>query len=215
MTNEFLQKLLEILTNIHLTLGPIPFWQNFSFWGVVVSAITMIVLAITLYWLKRYTRATEQIATYQITPAIDVNISYNPDSKKTYFWFSNTSNLPGKVYLKHKKNNEVIKDTYTPLRVPPKRSMKTADADFGFSPSEGDKITLFVVVTPAIDNSKVKIEFEKSYRFSGNKWLETSWGFPDPPFSYPTAMKKCSECKMDIPFDARKCRYCLSVLGDN
>lgn len=175
MTNEFLQKYLEALVNIYQTLKSVPFWQDFSFWNVVV-------LAVTLYWLIRYTRATEQTAIYQITPAIDVNMCYDNDSKETYFWFSNTSNLPGIVSLKHKKNNETIKDTYTPLRVSPKRNMKTACGGFGLSPSKEDKIILYVAITPAIDNSKIKIEFEKSYSFTGNQWNEASWSFPDPPF---------------------------------
>ncbi len=173
MNNEFLEKTLEVLKNIQQTIEPFPWWQNFSLWSVVV-------LSITLYWLIKYTRATEQMAVYQTTPAIDVNMCYNQYSKKTYFWFSNSSNLPGMVYLKHKKNNELIKNTYSPLRMPPKRNMRTADANFGLSPLEGDLVVLYVTITPAIDRSKVKIKFEKSYRFSKNKWLETSWSFPDP-----------------------------------
>ena len=182
MIDEFLQRILEILVNIHQTLKPVSFWKNFDFWNVIAVTATGIILGVTLYWLIRYTRATEQMAIYQIIPAIDVNMCYNINSKKTYFWFSNASNLPGIVRLKHKKNDEAIKGTYAPLRVPPKRNMRTADADFGLLPSEGDKITLYVVITPAIDNSKIRIKFEKSYRFNNNQWNEASWSFPDPSF---------------------------------
>ncbi|MFA5000078.1 MAG: hypothetical protein WC545_01850 [Patescibacteria group bacterium] len=175
MTNEFSQKILEILESIQRAVKPDPFWLDFSLWSTVV-------LAITLFWLIKYTRATERMAVYQTTPAIDVNMCYDEDSKKTYFWFLNSSNLPGIVRLRHKKNNESTKDTHTPLRVPPGMKMKTAVANFNLSPSDGDEIILYVTVTPAIDKSKIKIKFEKSYKFSENKWLENSWNFPDPPY---------------------------------
>ncbi len=175
MKNEIVEKLINTLLDIEKNLESVPFWKDWNFWGFVA-------LMITLYFLIRYTRATEKMAKYQIIPAIDVNMCYDTSSKKTYFWFSNSSNLPGIVHLKHKKNKEAKRDTYTPLRVPPRRSMKTANADFGFSPSEGDKITLYVVVTPAMDNSKSGIKFEKSYKFINSQWKETSWNFSDPSF---------------------------------
>lgn len=177
MTDEFLQKILEILTNIHRGLEPVPFWKDWDFWSFLA-------LASTLFFLIKYTRATEKMAENQIMPAVDVNMCYNQGSKKTYFWFSNTSNLPGMVHLKHRKNDEVVKETHTPLRVPPNESMKTADSDFGFSPSEGDKITLYVVVTPAMDDSKAKVKFEKSYHFKDNQWHESTWNFPDRPYLF-------------------------------
>lgn len=177
MTEEFLQNILEIFINIHQAIEPVPFWKDWDFWSFLA-------LALTLFFLIKYTRATEKMAENQIMPAIDVNMCYNQGSKKTYFWFSNASNLPGIVYLRHKKNDEAIKDTYTPLRMSPKNSMRTADNDFGLSPSEGDKITLCVNVAPAIDDSKIKVKFEKSYYFKKNQWHESTWDFPDPPYPF-------------------------------
>ncbi|MFZ3074152.1 MAG: hypothetical protein WA093_03430 [Minisyncoccales bacterium] len=178
-TIEPVERFLNILQIISENTKPFAFFHDYSFW---LGFGNLVVLTITLYFLIRYTRATEQVSIYQTMPAIDVNMCYNENSRKTYFWFSNASNLPGIAYLKHKKNGETIKDTYTPLRIPPKIKIRTSDADFGLSPSEGDVITLYIIITPAIDKSEVKIKFEKSYKFRENKWLEASWNFPDPLF---------------------------------
>lgn len=143
--------------------------------------ISVIFLGFTLFWLIRYTRATESMARYQLIPAIDVNMIYQENIKKTYFWFSNDSNLPGIVYLEFKKNNEERKEVYKPLRIPPKRSMKTATT-FEFFPNNGDEIIIYISVKPAIEKSNFEIKFEKTYKFGSNRWNEKSWSFPDPPF---------------------------------
>lgn len=54
MTNEFFEKSLSILLDISNNLRPVHFWQDYAFWSVVI-------LAITLFWLIRYTRATEKM----------------------------------------------------------------------------------------------------------------------------------------------------------
>ena len=122
---------------------------------ILLALVNCIVLSITLFFLVKYTKATEGMASatqmmakYQITPAIDVNMIYEKSLKKTYFWFSNESNLPGIVSLEFKKNNGNKEEVYKPLRIPPKRSMKT-DTTFDFSLTEGDKMVLFVSIKPS------------------------------------------------------------------
>ena len=135
----------------------------------------------TIIFLIRYTRATERLANYQLMPAIDVNMIYDKIIKKTYFWFSNDSNLPGMVYLEFNKNQEGRKKVYQPLRIPPKRSMRTATT-FNFSPVHGDRMIIYVSIKPVFEKANFEIKFEKSYTFSQDQWNENSWSFPDPPF---------------------------------
>lgn len=225
MTNEFLQKILEVSVNIHQALAninqnlePVPFWQNFAFLSVVVSAITLVVLAFTLYWARRYALSTEMLAEYQIMPSIDVKMIYNQTAKKTYLWFSNDSKLPGWINVKYKRNNGKVENALD-LRIPSnEKGIKTADSFFR-NAQDGDNVTLYVSIKPAFKKLglEIKTEFEKSYRFNGqrNTWDDTSWGYPiDRPFPFPSKAKKCSECKNEIDFEAKKCRYCLSVLSD-
>lgn len=164
---------LLIITGLSLLylIFPIGIWD---FVGTVV-------LTITLFWLIRYTRATEKMAEYQLMPTVDVNMIYEKSVGKTYFWFLNASNLPGIVYLEFQKNKEGRKMVYQPLRIPPKRSMRTA-MTFEFSPTEGDKMIIYVSVKPALEKSNFEIKFEKSYTFTQNQWDENSWSLPDPPF---------------------------------
>lgn len=179
MTNEISEKIFNVLLDISKSIEPVPFWQNYNFW---LSVISITVLVVTIYFLFRYTRATEKMAEYQIIPAIDVNMIYDQTFEKTYFWFSNESNLPGFVCLEFKKNKENRKKVYPPLRISPKEKGKKTATTFNFSPTEGDELILYVLIKPCLDKSNIKFEFEKSYRFSNNKWNETSWSFPDPPF---------------------------------
>jgi len=179
MTKELLQQLLSILIKIYNNLEHIPFWKDYVFW---ISFLNSIFLGVTLYFLIRYTHATEEMAAYQIVPAIEVSMRYNLDTRKTYFWFSNTSNRPGMVQLKHQKNGERIKNTYSSLRVPPNTKMRTADSDFGLSPSDGDKLVLYVSIAPANQETKMQSAFQKSYNFRENQWHESTWSFPDSPF---------------------------------
>lgn len=181
MTNELSEKLFSVLLDISKSLKPVPFWENYNF---LLSVVGVAALVGTLYFLVRYTRATEKMATYQVIPAIDVNMVYEESVRKTYFWFSNESSLPGLVFLERKKNKGNREKVYQPLRIPPRRKMRTATT-FDFSPTEGDELILYVLIKPSLDKSNIKFEFEKSYRFSNNKWNETSWSFPDPPFPNP------------------------------
>ena len=130
---------------------------------------------------KRQAEATERMVEHQLMPAIDVNMIYDNNVKKTYFWFSNDSKLPGMVHLEFQKNKEERKEVYKPLRIPPKRSMKTATT-FEFSPIEGDEMIIYVLVKLALTKSNFETKFEKSYTFTQNQWNENSWSFPDPPF---------------------------------
>lgn len=164
---------------------PLPFWQDFEFWSVVV-------LAITVYWLIKYTRATEKMAEYQIMPAVEVNMIYDKGQKKTYFWFSNASKIPAFVLIKIDiKNGEEKKNqTVGPLRIPSDNPhyyefRKTATAfDFLEGNPNNLEVVLSITATPALDNNRFKFNFTKSYKFneSESRWDETSWGYPDPSF---------------------------------
>jgi len=149
--------------------------------SAIFDFLNLIVLSITMFFLIKYTRATQMMAKYQITPAIDVNMVYDENIGKTYFWFSNESSLPGLVFLEFRKNKENRQSAYKPLRIPPRRSMKTA-ATFEFNPVDGDELTLYISIRPCIEKTSIKFEFEKSYKFVSDRWDETSWSFPDPKF---------------------------------
>jgi len=226
MTNEFLQKILDVSVNIHQALTninqnfePIPLWQNLTFFSVVVSAVTLVVLFFTLRWARRYALSTEILTRYQIMPSIDVKMIYNQTAKKTYFWFSNDSKLPGWINVKYKRNGDEVKNALD-LRIPPdEKGIKTADSFF-WNAQNDEKITLYASIRPAFKKLGLesKTEFEKSYRFNGqrNTWDDASWGYPvDRPFPFPLKTKKCSECKSEIDSEAKKCRHCYSVLKDN
>ena len=187
MSSELLGKLLNTLSNISESIRPIPFWKDYSFWLPAISAIALFV---TLYFLIKYTRATEKMASvtevmakYQLIPAIDVNMVYDKSVGRTYFWFSNASNLPGMIHLESSKNKKAEEEVYKPLRIPPKRNIRTA-ITFDFSPLEKDEFILYASVKPAIDKTNLEITFEKAYTFTENQWKEKSWGIPDPPFSF-------------------------------
>ena len=151
MVDEFSEKLLNILLSISERVGPVPFWQDFAFWSVVV-------LAITLFFLIRYTRATEKIAQYQIMPAVDVNMIYDTNIKKTYFWFLNASSIPAFVTMKIdiKSDGKHKEQKLGPLRISPYHphypQFKKTATSFDFL--EGDlsrntEIVLNITVTPS------------------------------------------------------------------
>ncbi len=175
MTNEISEKLFNILIDISKSLEPVPFWMDWNFWSLVA-------LAATLFFLIRYTRATEKIAEYQLMPAVDVNMVYDKTVRKTYFWFSNHSAFAGFVYLEFKKNNDERKELYTPLRIAPKEGAKKTATTFDFSQREKDTLVLYISVRSALKKANFNFEFEKSYRFQDNQWIESSWAFPDPSF---------------------------------
>jgi len=178
MTNEIFKKLLDALFNIFESVKDLPFWEDYSFG---LSVLNFLAIVATLYFLIKYTRATENMAKYQLIPAVDVNMIYDRSIKKTYFWFSNNSSLPGIAYLEFKKNKENRKMVYQPLLIPPKRNMKTATT-FQFSPVDGDRMVIYILVKPALEKSSFEIKFEKSYKFTKKRWDETSWSYPDLPF---------------------------------
>lgn len=185
MTETFSEELLNILLNIPESIKSVPFWKDYSFWlslgSTAALVVTLIVLIKYTCATKKMADATESMAKYQLIPAVDVNMIFDRNIKKTYFWFSNDSSLPGIVYLEFKKNKEDRKKVYQPLRIPPKSKMKTATT-FEFSPTASDKIVIYILVKPALEKSNIKFEFEKSYTFIQNQWNENSWNYPDPQF---------------------------------
>lgn len=177
MTPELCEKLIQL-----------PFWQDYTFW---ISIANIFILGITLYWLKKYTQATQKMVNNQITPAINVNMNYDENAKKTYFWFSNASNIPAFVSIEVKvKMNGVIKTKKDigPYRISPYhpdyKELKKTATSFDFL-KDGNEVSLIIAISPAIDdNNKIKTKFNKSYKFNeGDKrWDENTWNFPDLPF---------------------------------
>lgn len=182
MIEEYTEKLLVILSGISGKLETIPFWKDWNFWGFLA-------LLGTLFFLFKYTRATEKMAEYQILPAVDVNMIYDSNVKKTYFWFSNPSKMPARVLIEVEIESITHKTKVGPLRISPNNAgIKTATSFVFKSPGRTDSdVILNITVTPAINDSKLKIRFTKSYRFNQeqSRWDETSWGYPDPPFPDP------------------------------
>jgi len=185
MTNEISEKILNVLLDISKSLEPVLFWENYAFWSVVV-------LAITLFYLLRYTHATEKIAKHQLMPAVDVNMVYDKSIGKTYFWFLNASSIPAFVLIKYNINkNKVEKKGEIGLRISPYHphypQFKKTATSFDFLErdfSHETEVVLNITVTPAFDKNRIKFNFTKSYRFNKSKsrWDETSWGYPDPSF---------------------------------
>jgi len=190
MQNEFFEKLLNILLKTFNNLEPISFWKNYEFW---ISSASIILLAITLYFLVRYTRATEKMVEYQSMPTVDVNMIYEKSVKRTYFWFLNASSIPAFVLIEFRINKagKEKRGKIGPLRISPYHpnhpQFKKTATSFDFlneNYSRDTEVILNITVTSAFDNSHIKFEFTKSYKFdkSDLRWNENSWGYPDPPF---------------------------------
>ena len=96
MSLEFYDKLLNALLIISRNLEPKSFWNNYDFW---LGCVNVLVLGVTLYFLIRYTRATEKMGEGQMLPAVEVNMVYESQLRTTHFWFSNSSNIPALVTL--------------------------------------------------------------------------------------------------------------------
>src|SRR3989344_923061 len=141
------------------------------------------------YETQKQAKATEKIAEYHMIPAVDVNMVYDQQKNKTYFWFSNNSNIPALVSIEAsftlKKNSHFI----GPYRIPPQTTDKPTAPDF-FDRSapnedkyhvEGVVAVISVKVRPDIENISpdIGINFKKSYNFHGGKWDEKTWGGPD------------------------------------
>lgn len=189
MTKEFSEKLFNILLDISRNLEPLYFWNDYVFW---IGLINVLFLSLTLYWLIRYTRATERMAGYQFMPAVDVNMIYNKDRKETYFWFTNTSSTPALVSIAIKKKVGVTESEHTvsPLRIPPNnphyyQARRTGAIDFlGLNISSSPEVVVKITVASAFDDTNdIKSSFTKSYRFNSSeyRWDETTWGYPDLP----------------------------------
>lgn len=156
--------------------------------------VSIIVLAFTLYWLIKYTRATEKMVENQMTPAVDVNMIFSNHHTKTYFWFLNSSNIPAYVTISPTING-LQKNNVGPLRIAPDSShlyyFKRTAPSFEFFDYKSEfksknkiEMILRINVESALDNSKTKTNFTKSYKFNwdNSEWDETSWGYPDIPF---------------------------------
>ena len=64
-----------------------------------IEAINISVLLVTAMVVGIQSFATRKLAEYQVMPAVDVGMRYMPNVGKTYFWFSNASDVPAIVIL--------------------------------------------------------------------------------------------------------------------
>ena len=186
MPNEIYNKILEFLSNITQNTTHVPFWNHYEFW---LGIGNVIVLAITVFWLIKYTRATEKMVENQTLPSVDVNMIYDNQEKKTYFWFLNASIIPALVSMKLKIKEK--EHDIGPLRIAPNHSQvfhfKKTATSFNFLEGKEDEQTeavLKILINPAIDNQKIKLSYTKNYKFntSRKEWDESTWGYPDLPF---------------------------------
>ncbi|HVY36164.1 MAG TPA: hypothetical protein VG982_02735 [Candidatus Paceibacterota bacterium] len=144
-----------------------------------ISIANLIVLSLTLWWLIKYTRATQQMVENQMMPSVNVNMIYDKNINKTRFWFSNGSKFPAMVSVKLGLK-EMLNLFISPSHEQYKEIRHTAGIDISVDEIQ----TMNVAITSALKNTSGKWEFSKSYRFNKNKmeWDEITWGFPDPAF---------------------------------
>lgn len=161
-------------------------------WNAIASiaqVFSAILVGVSLIWIAKNTKTTEKMVENQMMPAVDVNMIYDKQEKKTYFWFLNASTIPALVSMTLK-----IKDkehSIGPLRISPQHPQifhfkKTATShDFlDGNENEDTEAILNIEVRPAYNNQEIKSSFTKNYRFSTTQkeWNESTWSFPDLPF---------------------------------
>lgn len=162
--------------------------------AAVAQIFSALLVGISLIWIAKTTEVTEKMMENQMMPSVTVNMLFDKNHQRTYFWFLNSSNTPALVEMKLKTEGREYQ--IGPYRVPShlhpfaKSSIKRTAASFDFL--EGDygshknntEVILDVVVKADIKNRDISIPFTKSYRFneSNKEWDETTWSFPDVPF---------------------------------
>ena len=129
------------------------------------------------------TKATKKMTEYQLMPSVDVNMVYEKQVGRTYFWFSNTSNIPAIVSfgVSEEKDKKLKQIHNQSLYMPPQQKRRTSIV-YNFNLSAEKKLILDVNIKSAYKNLNTEIEFTKSYRFHPDlhRWDEISWGCPDP-----------------------------------
>lgn len=161
-------------------------------WNAIASiaqVFSAILVGVSLIWIAKNTKTTEKMVENQMMPAVDVNMIYDKQEKKTYFWFLNASTIPALVSMTLK-----IKDkehSIGPLRISPHHPQifhfKKTATSFDFlegNESEETEAILDIEVRPAFDNQEIKSSFIKNYRFNTTQkeWNESTWSYPDLPF---------------------------------
>ncbi len=167
--------------------------MNFD-WNAAAQILSTLLVGFSLIWIARTAEANEKMVENQMMPSVTVNMIFDKNRQKTYFWFLNSSNTPALVEMKLKTEGREYQ--IGPYRVPShlhpfaKSSIKRTDAGFDFLEGEygsnknNTEAILDVVVKADIQNRDISVTFTKSYRFneSNKEWDETTWSFPDVPF---------------------------------
>jgi len=180
-----------IYSNYYNYFGQDPFYLNLDFWTVIFSGLTLGILSWTLFWVWRYTKATQKILDNETTPIVETNMLYRPESKETYFWFYNPYKIPALIRLivKVTSTGNIAYDKV--LRVAPDHQhiyhfKHTAGIGLfrGEDIKEGEEVTVDVECRSAMKNNNSVNEYRKSYRFNRQnmEWNESTWGYPDLPF---------------------------------
>lgn len=157
--------------------------------AAIVQVLSALLVGISLIWIAKNTKTTGKMVENQMMPAVEVNMIYDKQEKKTYFWFLNASTIPALISMSLKIKD---KEHYIgPLRIAPYHPQifhfkKTATPhDFlEGNESEETEAILNIEVKPAYDNQEIKFSFTKNYRFSTTQkeWNESTWSYPDLPF---------------------------------
>lgn len=160
----------------------------------IAQIFSALLVGVSLVWIAKTTAATEKTMENQMMPSITVNMIFDKNRQRTYFWFLNSSNVPALVEMK--LNIEGREYQIGPYRVPShvhpfsKSSIKRTAASFDFlegnygSGKNNTEAVLNVMVKADIKNRNIFTAFTKNYRFneSNKEWDETTWAFPDIPF---------------------------------
>lgn len=162
--------------------------------AAVAQVVSALFVAFSLIWIARNTKATEKMVENQMMPSVTVNMIFDKDRQRTYFWFLNSSNTPALVEMKLKTEGREY--SIGPYRVPShlhpfaKSSIKKTETSFDFlegnygSQKNNTEAVLDVVVKADIINRDISYSFTKNYRFneSNKEWNETTWSYIDVPF---------------------------------
>ena len=172
-----------------ITFSPDTLHLDWNAAAAIAQIFSSILVAISLVWIARNTKTTEKMVENQMMPSVDVNMIYDKQEKKTYFWFLNSSTIPALVSMTLKIKD---KEYYIgPLRIDPHHPQifhfKKTATSFDFlegNESEEAEAVLNIEVGPAYNNQEIKSSFTKNYRFSTaqKEWNESTWSYPDMPF---------------------------------
>ena len=88
---------LLMFPQIAFSSGVINFDWNAT--AAIAQVFSALLVGISLIWIAKNTKTTEKMVENQMMPAVDVNMIYDKQEKKTYFWLLNPSTIPALVSM--------------------------------------------------------------------------------------------------------------------